>query len=202
MGLRRKRRLWHTYVLGTLLSGLAAAGPVRAESGLGHLFRAGAFTFSDELGGFTITSVHGKGSRLDPIVISQELTSSSPVTLTIRAAQSLPPGFDHGILYLRCEILNNSGHAWIEFEFELQEIYKVASEFGDGLSFDQRRSETDAIWSDRFALYDRDFEPHDRLLFRQGVVDPLKTVSFSFLITDFTPRPTFYLVLDPRIASS
>jgi len=30
-------------------------------------------------------------------------------------------------------------------------------------------------------------------------VDPLKTASFEFLMTDYTPRWTFYLVQDPRI---
>ena len=38
--------------------------------------------------------------------------------------------------------------------------------------------------------------------FTQGRVDPKKTASFSFLVTDFTPRTEFYLVLDPRIPSS
>ncbi|QKC84701.1 hypothetical protein [Mesorhizobium sp. NZP2077] len=38
-----------------------------------------------------------------------------------------------------------------------------------------------------------------RLLFKDGKVDPLKTASFEFLVTDYTPRWTFYLVQDPRI---
>ena len=98
--------------------------------------------------------------------------------------------------------LNNSGLAWIEFEFELQEILGKASVFGDGLSFDQRRTGSETITSDGFAAFSRDFEPYDRLLFRDGQVDLLDTVSFSFLVTDFTPRQKFYLVLDPRIPSS
>ena len=36
-------------------------------------------------------------------------------------------------------------------------------------------------------------------LFKNGKVDPLKTASFEFLVTDYTPRWTFYLVQDPRI---
>ena len=40
---------------------------------------------SDELGGFTITGVSGTGSKDDPIVITEQLNSASPVTLVIRA---------------------------------------------------------------------------------------------------------------------
>ncbi len=108
----------------------------------------------------------------------------------------------NGFLYLRTVVLNNSGQAWIEFELELQEVLRKASVFGDGLSFDQRESGTDVIASDSFLEYSRDFEPYDRLLFRKGRVDPLKTASFQFLVTDFTPRAQFYLVLDPRIPST
>ncbi|TIL78558.1 MAG: hypothetical protein E5Y76_08400, partial [Mesorhizobium sp.] len=60
----------------------------------------------------------------------------------------------------------------------------------------------DNIWSSSFADFDRDFEPYDRLLFKSGKIDPLKTAKFDYLITDYTPRWTFYLVQDPRIPSS
>ncbi len=171
------------------------------------MFEAGAYSFSDELGGFHITSATGKGTKDDPIVITQELEASSPVTIVIRAIRPIQPFSSssevaNGFLYLRTDVLNNSGQAWVEFEFELQEVVRKASVFGDGLSFDQRQSATDNISSDSFAEFSRDFEPYDRLLFRQGRVDPLKAASFSFLVTDFTPRMQFYLVLDPRIPSS
>ena len=77
-----------------------------------------------------------------------------------------------------------------------------ASVFGDGLSFDQRNKSPDNIVSSKFAKFDRGFEPYDRLLFTTGQVDPLTPVSFQFLITDYTPRWTFYLVQDPRIPST
>lgn len=72
----------------------------------------------------------------------------------------------------------------------------------DGLSFDQRNRTPTNIASSNFAEFSRDFEPYDRLLFRRGMVDPLKSASFDFLITDYTPRWTFYLVQDPRIPST
>lgn len=170
-------------------------------------WEAGSYSFSDEKGGFTITSIHGRGTPEDPIVITQEMNSSSPVTLVIRAIKPIRP-YDsgdnaaNGNLRLRLETLNNSGQAWIEFEFELQEILDQASLFGDGLSFDQRRQDGTNISSDSFASFDRNFEPYDRLRFVDGRIDPLHTGSFEFMITDFTPRSVFYLVQDPRIPLS
>ena len=142
---------------------------------------AGAYSFSDELGGFTITGISGTGSKDDPIVITEELNSSSPVTLVIRAddghaRHSRSAATPDGFTYLRIVVLNNSGQAWVEFEFELQEIKDQPSMFGDGLSFDQRSTESENIWSDSFAEFSRDFEPYDRLLFRDGKVDPLADV--------------------------
>jgi hypothetical protein len=173
----------------------------------GKRWAAAGYTFSDELGGFTITGIRGSGSKDDPIVIEEELSSASPVTLVIRTEGIAPPynfGGDAGIgfTHFRFVALNNSGLAWVEFEFELQEIKDLPSLFGDGLSFDQRRTDGENINSDRFAQFSRDFEPYDRLRFLQGKVDPLQTVGFGFLVTDFTPRSQFYIVQDPRIPSS
>ena len=172
-----------------------------------HVWSAGAYSFSDELGGFRITGASGIGTREQPIVIQQEFESASPVTLVIRAIGPVRPfgrpGVSpNGFLNLRLETLNNSGLAWVEFEFELQELVRVPSVFGDGLSFDQRRTASDTISSSGFRHFSRDFEPYDRLLFSQGKLDPGTVGSFGFLITDFTPRATFYLVQDPRIPYS
>jgi hypothetical protein len=167
---------------------------------------AGGYSFSDELGGFRIAGASGSGTRDDPIVIREELESASPVTLIIRAEGVVPTyafgdnGF--GFTYFRFVALNNSAAAWVEFEFELQEIRNQPSLFGDGLSFDQRRTDGDSITSSAFKDFKRDFEPYDRLRFLGGKVDPLETVSFGFLVTDFTPRQQFYIVQDPRIPST
>lgn len=171
------------------------------------VWKAGAYSVSDELGGFHITGVSGSGTSADPIVIEEELNSASPVTLTFHTIRPIQPFaeagyYANGIVHVRIEALNNSGQPWVEFEFELQEILNQPSVFGDGLSFDQRNKNPTNIVSSAFAEFSRDFEPYDRLLFDNGKVDPLTTVSFEFLITDFTPRWTFYLVQDPRIPSS
>lgn len=172
-----------------------------------RVWESGAYSFSDELGGFRITGVSGTGTKKDPFVISEEMNSATPVILTIRTIRPIRP-FDssglyaNGFLHLRIEILNNSKLPWIEFEFELQERLHQPSLFGDGLSFDQRRTDGANIASTTFKEYSRDFEPYDRLLFRDGKVDHLDTASFEFLVSDFTPRWEFFIVQDPRIPSS
>jgi hypothetical protein len=191
-------------VFTALLSLLSATSAMADQE---KVWPAGPYSFSDEQGGFHITGVSGSGTRDDPVVLTEELDSATPVTLTIRTIRPIKPfaesgDYANGILYMRINALNNSGKAWVEFEFELQEIFDQASVFGDGLSFDQRNKKPDNIVSSNYADFDRNFEPYDRLLFRNGTVDPLKTVEFEFLVTDFTPRWTFYLVQDPRIPSS
>ncbi len=192
--------------VGLLLLVVPPAVPDDIE-GNSHIWYAGPYSFSDELGGFRILEVSGSGRKDDPFLIREEFTSSSPATMVIRAVAPIRPfdqtgGFANGFMHMRVEVLNNSGQAWVEFEFELQEIYRQPSVFGDGLSFDQRRSDSDNISSDSFAEFSRNFEPYDRLRFRDGKVDPMATAGFSFFITDFTPRSQFYLLQDPRIPSS
>jgi hypothetical protein len=170
-------------------------------------FHAGSYSFSDELGGFRITDISGTGSTIDPIVLKEELSSSSPVTLVIRAARPLRPygeagDYANGFLHLRVIVHNGSGQGWVEVEFELQEQLGQPSDFGDGLSFNQRKLSDEGLQSDRFSDYHRDYEPYDRLLFRDGHVDPKSFATFGFFISDFTPDPIFYLRQDPHIPSS
>ncbi|MDP3896789.1 MAG: hypothetical protein Q8Q62_08940 [Mesorhizobium sp.] len=187
------------------LAVLAAAAP--ASAGEKSVWIAGAYSFSDELGGFLIRGASGTGSKSDPIVIDQEMLSASPVTLVIRAVTPIrmlsnTSVFANGMMHVRLRTLNNSGIAWTEFEFELQEILGKPSTFGDGLSFDQRRSSDENRSSNAFRIHSTDFEPFDRLLFTDGHVDPLDTADFGFFITDFTPKREFYLRQDPRVPLS
>ncbi|MEZ5810907.1 MAG: hypothetical protein R3D45_05765 [Rhizobiaceae bacterium] len=168
---------------------------------------AGAYSFSDELGGFTILAASGTGTRDDPIVIEQELSSASPVIMVIRARRTIRPyalagDYANGMINMRIKAINGSGLPWLEFEFELQEVLRQPSVYGDGLSFDQRSVGGKSILSNRFNRFDDRFEPYDRLIYFDGNVDPLDSAEFSFMITDFTPQPEFYLLLDPRIPSS
>jgi hypothetical protein len=196
-------------LLAAVLLGLGF-GPVSvavAEPGDDGGWPAGSYSYSDELGGFTIHSATGSGTRDDPAVVAATLHSSSPVTMTIRAIRPIRPfersdRFANGIIYLRVEVRNGSRQGWVEFEFELQEQLNVPSTFGDGLSFDQRAERQQHVASDTFARFSRSFEPSDQLRFWDGKVDPGRTAGFSFLLTDYTPRWLFYLVLDPRIPFS
>ena len=107
----------------------APPAPVRTDDGQ---WRAGAYAFSDELGGFTILSASGRGTRADPIVLVQEFHSASPVTLTIRAIGPVQPflheeGVANGFIRLAVVAVNGSGLAWTQFEFELQEVMGTPS---------------------------------------------------------------------------
>lgn len=194
-------------VLAAAAAPVAAEPPDREKNRQVNIWRAGAYSFSDELGGFTIHSASGIGTRADPIVIVQELNSASPVTMVIRATETIRPyalagDYANGMIHMRIKATNASGLPWLEFEFELQEILRQPSVYGDGLSFDQRRTSSDAIVSSRFKRFDDRFEPYDRLIYFDGFVDPQDSAEFSFMITDFTPRNEFYLLQDPRIPAS
>ena len=52
---------------------------------------AGAYPFSDELGGFRVISASGIGTRDDPTVSVEELESADPATLTIRTIRPIQP---------------------------------------------------------------------------------------------------------------
>lgn len=167
---------------------------------------AGGFSFSDELGGFRIVAIRGSGTRADPVVLTEELYSASSVVLVIRQVGPSPPVSETEragmALYLQIEAVNASELAWVEFAYELQQNLGQPSTYSDGLSFDQAQEERGTISSTSFAGYKRDFEPYDRILFRDGKVDPRETASFSILITDLTPTYQFHLVQDPRIPFS
>lgn len=195
--------LWKT----TAVILAAHCAHVPGHAGEPPRWRAGAYTFSDELGGFLIRSVSGIGTKVDPIVIEQEMLSASPVTLVIRVATRIRTNgkvglFATGMIHFSIRSHNNSGIAWTEFEFELEEQLGIPSVYGDGLSFDQRRLGDENRSSDSFRRHSTDFEPNDRLLFSDGHVDPLETADFRFFVTDFTPKLEFYLRQDPRIPLS
>lgn len=164
---------------------------------------AGAYSFSDEIGGFRILSVIGIGTREDPFLIVQEFDSATPAVMVIRAARPLsvlgsPPAFANGMMYVEITVINASGMPWIAFELELQHHLGQPSTFGDGLSFDQRQADGGELGSDSYERFERDFEPYDRVRFVDGVIDPSAAGKLRMFITDFTPTTTFYLKLDPQ----
>lgn len=197
----------------------AACGFVRLFGALAALFlffaapqaraeplAAGGFSFSDELGGFTIGRVTGRGTQDDPIVIEKNLTDVEPVIMVIRYDKSSAVGrVGTGrwiAVHLRIVVRNGSGRVWQGFQFELQEILHKPSIRQDGLSFDQGKLVSANVSSNRFSTSQRLFEPYDRILFRDGHVNPEDFVDFRMHITDPTPVKKFYLLLDPQLLYS
>lgn len=165
----------------------------------------GAFSFSDEAGGFDLVSVTGRGLLEDPFIIRERLHGHGPVTLVIRRIEPeriLHPWARNSgwrAVHVRIEVENASGVAWAGFELELQEIAGQPSVYGDGLSFDQGQPIPTSMGSDRFEVMERQMEPADRVRFERGGVDPGDIVRFAAKITDPTPVDIFYLVQDPQV---
>ena len=179
---------------------VALPGAPRADA-----WTAGGLTFSDELGGMRLISVSGSGSVLDPIVIVEELTGSGPAVLVVRGTQERPHQaqasksrayIDLAVIKI---VINRSRRPWAGFELELQEVLRKPSTYEDGLSFDQIGRFGAAPSSDRFAAGRLVHEPHDRVRFADGIVDPGESVRFNFFITDPTPAPEFYLLQEPQV---
>ena len=105
-------------------------------------------------------------------------------------------------LHLEIRSVNRSEAGWIGYHLELQEEIGKASIYGDGLSFNQLSRKSDNVLSSRFANHELEYEPGDRLIFRDGWVDRLDVVDFRFFVLDLTPTPVFYIHQVPRIPSS
>ena len=194
-------------VAATLVATLSASAAHAGDGHNGQQAPGAGYAFSAELGGFDIVGLSGLGTRADPIRIRGQVYEAMPVTLVIRAVKPLnpfaqPETHATGILHFHLDIENASGLPWVGAEFELQEVLGQPSVYGDGLSFDQRRTGTYPVVSDKFAGNRQNFEPYDRILFEDGFADPGDTVAFRFLTTDLTPVPVFYLRFDPRIPAS
>ena len=168
-----------------------------------HQWQAGTFLFSDELGGFTINAVRGSGSRSDPVVITQSIHSVGPSVLTVRMVDTTRAMFDLGstwkTLYLQLETLNSSPAGWIGYGLELQKVRGEPSIYGDGLSFNQLNRDESAIVSDRFARYEVEYEPGDRLVFTGGWVDPRMAARFRLFLLDLSPNGVFYIEQQPQL---
>jgi len=174
------------------------------EDGRAAELFAGNYSFSDELGGFRLLSATGVGTSLDPVVVVEEINEAAPVTLVVRRhnINRIPRGQRNAALTLEIVVVNRSRRVWAGFEIELQEILRRPSVYTDGLSFNQLGPRAPDVSSDSFADNDRLFEPHDRIRFEHGFVDPHATARFTITITDPTPDLEFYVVQDPKLLMS
>jgi hypothetical protein len=178
------------------LLGCASAAPAGAEP-----VTAGGVTFSDENGGFILHSASGSGTYEDPFLLIEEITDPEGAVLVIRGALE-EIGNRIGTLHqtgfaIRKVVINSTGQAWTLFDMELQELYGVASDYYDGLSFGQAARLREPMISDRFQVNETLNEPYDEIRFREGTVGPGDRLTVSFVVTDATPVPEFYLLQRP-----
>jgi hypothetical protein len=171
------------------LASPAAAGPVTLDG----------VTFSDEQGGVVIRGGHGAGTARDPFVLVEDITGDGPAILTVRGldarAVGAPGGQAAAGFALVKVVTNRTGTPWSVFELELREALERPSSYEDGLSFAQAGgSDLRAFRADRFARVRREDEPVDAVEFDDGLVRPGETVTVSMLVTDYTPRPEFFLL--------
>jgi len=180
--------------------------PSLAQTGKSIFWRGGQFSFSDELGGFGIKGIKGRGTFDDPIVLSIDIESVGQSVLTVRQFTGLTDAVNLNkswtTLHIKYDVMNNSSASWIGFRFELQEELGTPSIYGDGLSFNQITRDDSNILSDRFAKYEVEHEPGDRLVFNDGWVDQSDRVRFSIFLLDLTPAPVFYIQQIPHLPAS
>ena len=154
-------------------------------------------TFSDELGGFTIRSLSGTGRLDDPFVLVEEVTGDGEAILVIHG---LDGSFGNRVetqhatgFALHKVVINGTGQNWMTYEIELRETRSASSPYEDGLSFGQA-SDRPPESSDRFATVANVDEPYDGLSFGAGMVAPGGYSTFTMIVTDETPQPSFLIV--------
>ena len=156
------------------------------------------------------SALPASGTRDDPIVIAEELNSATPGDAghprdPADPALRLQTGyFANGILSsCASRRATTAARPGSSSSSSCRRTLQGRASSATACPSTSAHADSGNISSDSFAKYSRDFEPYDRLLFtrRQGR-SARQGGSFSFLITDFTPRWQFYLVQDPRIPSS
>jgi len=184
-----------------LLLAFAVALALRSAPGLAAPLSSAGITFSDELGGFSVTSVSGSGTLSDPFVVAEDVTGPQEAILVIKGFSA---GFGNRVgshhlagFALEKVVTNKSGDDWNLFEMELREVLDQQSPYGDGLSFGQASSVGRPFTSNVFPLNNEVDEPYDALSFHGGVVRPGETVTFHLIITDTSPVSPFLLLQQP-----
>lgn len=168
------------------ISATAAAEPMTREG----------ITFSDELGGFRILALSGSGAVDDPFILVEEVTGDGGAVLVVRGltgAYGNRVATRHATGFALHKIVTNStGQDWLRYEIELREHLGASSPYEDGLSFGQASAHPPEH-SDMFASVASVDEPYDALSFVDGIVSPGETVTFTMIVTDETPQPTFLI---------
>lgn len=174
-------------------------GLLWARTALGVEIARDGMSFSDEGGGFTLKSVTGHGSLIDPYVIVEDVAGPHAV-LVIRHFKQVGNRIDTyhvaGIAVTKI-VFNRSKDIWQNYQLELREVLTRHSSYKDGLSFAQNTEMTNTFTTSTFPNLQRYDEPQDTLGFSGKSVLPGDSAQFSFLITDMSPVDKIYLLQDP-----
>jgi hypothetical protein len=195
---RARARFRPGRTIATLLGAIALSAGLAPARVHGEPVTVAGLTFSDELGGFEILSARGTGTRDDPIVVVERVTSDDPIVLVVRG---LSPEFGNrgrtnhftGFV-LEKVVINATSQPWPGYRVELEEIRGRESTYQDGLSFAQDPRRARAFASDRFPRIALTDEPRDGLAFGDGTVRPGEQVRLRFVVSDNTPDPEFFIV--------
>lgn len=157
-------------------------------------------TFAEQTGAFTITGGSGTGTTADPFVLYEDVVDLD-ITMSITGL----PGFGdqaqvdyEASFWLTKVVTNLTGEIWNFFDHELQETLGTPSPEADGLTFAQGASWLRPWYSDKFSSFIEETVDRDFINFYDGIVNPGETVIFSYVISDNSPIPTFYLRQRPN----
>jgi len=154
--------------------------------------------FAAEHGGLRLVDGWGRGSRDDPFVLIEEITTDGAAILTVRHpatrfGRSVAGGIGIGFV-LKKIVTNRTERPWTLFEMELRQRLVEPSDYWDGLSFHQAGNRAAYVSSDRFGIVDLADEPADRLAFSAATIAPGETVTVQIAITDHSPVSPFFLI--------
>ncbi len=154
--------------------------------------------FTAEHGGLRLRDGWGRGSRDDPFVLVEEITTNGAAVLTVRRTATrfgrpVAGGIGVGFV-LKKIVTNRTERPWTIFEMELRQDLVAPSDYWDGLSFHQSGDRTPYVVSDRFATVDLADEPADRLAFSAATIAPGETVTVQVAVTDHSPVSPFFLI--------
>lgn len=174
---------------------LVLAQPARA-----HTILLPGISFSDELGGFDLEQVKGKGSIADPFVVVERVTNPDGATLVFRADASLgnligsPDRIGFAVVKV---MVNATGHDWSSLEVELQSKFGVPSDHTDELSYGQGSDAGRPFTSTVFRKVTLIDEPFDRIEFEDGIVSPGSSVILRFVVSQPASLQKAFIVQRP-----
>jgi hypothetical protein len=157
-------------------------------------------TFSDELGGFVLEGISGRGSMDDPFVVTERMTSLAGGILEfwIDPAFGNRIGSQHEYGFAVIKVIENvTNYPWESFELELQSKLGVPSDYWDGLSFGQGSTAGRPFTARGFARVTIVDEPYDRVEFEEGKIPVGGQAMLRFVVTESQLLPNAYLAQRP-----